>query len=696
MDYSDYDDLLDLLYKYSNSSSDDCFKFKSKHLIDYELDELKIINPSEFHLLMLLKGLKKSFEYKNIEVFTKDKTRNHKAFVKIGYYKDKGGENTKTNKYVNNILVSIVLTELLLMEELKFILMPVMFFDIPPSKHPTGGKGDKNCHVQIFENFNETTTLKLYLEDKNNINNENKMWWQSLLFQILYALYRIQRSYKGFRHNRLDLESVYITKNIPKNNEGDNKYRVFRVGSYVFNVPNIGYDIKLTNFYHSTFDKNENEYYDIHYFFHSLINHFDGKPPKVISALLDEIVPREYRYTGEGTEFKGLDEIEYYKSISRVISPSIILSKFNFFVDIIKTDMDSATSPMLNSEGKQYLDSPTSSIYGNATDSSVARFERKNELNKLNNFSEISEFSNSPFLSTLRTGLTESEDSLVGGKKKNKEKSRKNSQEKNQEKSQEKNQNISSEDGFKKISSFNGSRTTGMEGEGKLIGTITGTRHEKKETQTMKGRKSVRAFDDFGYTEASASDSNYGDEYGDDEGIDYKSSYGNNLKDKWNKLRSSKSQMSVSVSEQSVGSQRTEEGIHKNTNTNSIASFFGENSTQPQVPPQFQQSHQPQSALPYGLGMGNQSQFQESMPPQPQGYPMESIPVSMPQMPMDPSMGMSMGQMGIPLDPSMGMSMGPSMGLPMNMPPMGMMGGSKKHSNNNKKSNRKNKADFFF
>jgi hypothetical protein len=140
--------------------------------------------------------------------------------------------------------------------------------------------------------------------------------WKVFFFQVLSVLAVIQSKYPAFRHNDMKANNILIHKI-------GNKYKSFtyKVAKKEYLVPNIGYIIKLWDFDFAcipglvendkvladwTKDINvlpeQNRYYDMHYFFNTLIKkgffpqfHEEGCVPQEVKDFVDRIVPKKYR-----------------------------------------------------------------------------------------------------------------------------------------------------------------------------------------------------------------------------------------------------------------------------------------------------------------------------------------------------------------------------------------------------------------
>jgi hypothetical protein len=143
--------------------------------------------------------------------------------------------------------------------------------------------------------------------------------WKVIFFQLISTLAVIQSKFATFRHNDLKPNNILVTK--INTNIRDYQYKV--VGDF-YSVPNIGYQIKLWDFDFSCIPGvvdnkkvmvsnkwsrsinvgiTQNKYYDIHYFFNTLIKRgffpellTDRKIPCEVKDFINSIVPLEYQY----------------------------------------------------------------------------------------------------------------------------------------------------------------------------------------------------------------------------------------------------------------------------------------------------------------------------------------------------------------------------------------------------------------
>lgn len=140
--------------------------------------------------------------------------------------------------------------------------------------------------------------------------------WQCIFFQIISTLAIIQTKYPTFRHNDFKANNILISKV-----DACNKLLIYKVSNKEYILPAIGYNIYLWDFdfacipgivdnskvYQEWTNKInikpvKNRYYDIHYFFCTLIYKGflpelieDPIVPKEVKKFIEWIVPSEYR-----------------------------------------------------------------------------------------------------------------------------------------------------------------------------------------------------------------------------------------------------------------------------------------------------------------------------------------------------------------------------------------------------------------
>jgi serine/threonine protein kinase len=140
--------------------------------------------------------------------------------------------------------------------------------------------------------------------------------WKVIFFQIISTLTVIQSKFPSFRHNDMKANNILIHKT-------DNKrsYYNYTAANHKYTVPNILYQIKIWDFDFACIPDiidnskvsaewcksinvtpTQNRYYDMHYFFNTLIKKgflpqimTDDKVPKEVKEFINRVVPEKYQ-----------------------------------------------------------------------------------------------------------------------------------------------------------------------------------------------------------------------------------------------------------------------------------------------------------------------------------------------------------------------------------------------------------------
>jgi hypothetical protein len=281
-------------------------------------------------------------------IFKRSSNTGYPTLLRISKYSKDAKITNLSDKHMIDMKLNYILGEIAINDPYKFLLFPIINFDIKLENLPikneikkhyeTINDDDMMC-IQIFENYYKTETLKSYLD--KNYNDFSAVHWKVLAFQIVYILCKIQKMYPLFRHNMLDLESLYVCEL-----QNSNDTYSLTIENYEFIVPNLGFSLKITNFYKSNIPiyaenihtqlKRENQYYDIHYVFGSLLNYMNDNNINDfnLKSYINEIIPQNFI----STNIK-LDEEYYFQNIKTILNPFIIITKNIFFSEFIKDNM---------------------------------------------------------------------------------------------------------------------------------------------------------------------------------------------------------------------------------------------------------------------------------------------------------------------------------------------------------------------
>ena len=173
----------------------------------------------------------------------------------------------------------------------------------------------QNVSILVSEWANGGDLLDYF---KKNYKNMKLKEWKTLIFQILSVFAIIHAKYPTFRHNDMKANNILLHyTDIDKNN----KKFLYNINNKKYEIPDIGYQIKLWDFDFScipnlienskvssewtnkiNISPIQNRYYDVHYFFNTLTR--KGFFPEIFTApeiptkikeFINRILPKKYR-----------------------------------------------------------------------------------------------------------------------------------------------------------------------------------------------------------------------------------------------------------------------------------------------------------------------------------------------------------------------------------------------------------------
>lgn len=357
-EYDHIDFRINILYDavYSNSPSQYIFNPIVKSAI--KLDDIKV--PDEFDYKHIFDT---EFEfinkYNNKLHYKRNSETSHSCTIAFGRYHGMGNVNDLGRGELYNPAVHYLLSELVINEKFRHILLPIMFFDITlgelknikPEIHdaiindPTlNNNAIDQSKIQVFatEHYFKMQSLREYV--KENYENMNITHWKVIIFQVFYTLYKISERLQKFRHNWLNLDSIRVYL---KQEGGKTQYKM---GQTLFEIPNVGIEIKITDFTFSTtsdYIRNkdtrliqENPYYDVHYFISHIYLYLMkeyGSVPENLMKFISEMIPSRF-LPNTDEQFDGLNEQEFDTTSSFTIVPSHVLRKNIFFNEFVISD----------------------------------------------------------------------------------------------------------------------------------------------------------------------------------------------------------------------------------------------------------------------------------------------------------------------------------------------------------------------
>lgn len=187
---------------------------------------------------------------------------------------------------------------------------------------------------------------------RKNYQNMTLKEWKIILFQILFTLAKVQQIYPSFRHN--DLKANNILVQLTEINSSNRKVYGYNIDKYKYYIPNINLQIKIWDFDFACIDgiiennkvnsewansinisKVKNRYYDMHYFFNTLIRLFpqfyNGGVPREIVEFIHRIVPEKYRDNPDYVHKKGRIKINIeYTTPYDVITMDKLFEKYRY------------------------------------------------------------------------------------------------------------------------------------------------------------------------------------------------------------------------------------------------------------------------------------------------------------------------------------------------------------------------------
>ena len=189
-----------------------------------------------------------------------------------------------------NKIMTYLLSDLVINKMTKHILMNVFNFDVDSSdigryieKYTDDEailkifhKKSNRISIEIREHYFKMDTLFNILNDKNTVIDDTMI--KVIIFQVLHTLAVIQTKYSKFRHNNLEVKNIYCYLK----EKNSNTYE-YELNGYKYIVPNIGLELKITNFDESIIvDELDNESlidslkvfdnkYDVNKFLNSLL-----------------------------------------------------------------------------------------------------------------------------------------------------------------------------------------------------------------------------------------------------------------------------------------------------------------------------------------------------------------------------------------------------------------------------------------
>ena len=244
----------------------------------------------------------------------------------------------------------------------KFINIPESVIDIRDEKNEMYRKFIERYRDGEFESFVSVLISEwcnggdLLDYIRKNYRTMTLRHWTIIFFQILFTLAVIHDKYPSFRHNDMKANNILVElTNISQNKQI--RHYGYNMGSVKFIIPNIDLQIKIWDFDFAcvspTIENNkvnsdwtnninitnkENKYYDMHYFFNTLISkrffpqfYEEGGVPPEIVEFVHRVVPEKFRNGSPDVNKKGRIQVdEEYTTPYKVIIKDKLFEKYRY------------------------------------------------------------------------------------------------------------------------------------------------------------------------------------------------------------------------------------------------------------------------------------------------------------------------------------------------------------------------------
>ena len=290
--YNYLDNRILLAYEYYYNRSNKCYNIKQINIEDTnDINNLKMIvkeDKIKFYINQIFNTSIKYIKKNNIKYIFKRNGVYYDTNIELSLYDDEDINKINNNK---NEMMKFLLSEFLTYDQTKHLIIPIFNLDVK-LKHLqlflntfninedinklNNENNERYVKINITEHFYSQTYLNDFL---NKTTDFNEMDLKVLLFQLIHTLSIIRTKYDGFSHNNLTLNNifVYIT-------EKNKSKRVYTFKNKIYEINNIGFDIKLDNFENSDLESYDTN--DIIIFINSLkknnnINNLINKNNKI-------------------------------------------------------------------------------------------------------------------------------------------------------------------------------------------------------------------------------------------------------------------------------------------------------------------------------------------------------------------------------------------------------------------------------
>lgn len=245
---------------------------------------------------------------------------------------------------------------------INFVNIPKQFIDLENKQNAMYKKFILKYHKGKFEDF-VSVLISEWANGGDLLDYIRKQYqeitlkhWVIIFFQLLFTLSLIHKKYPAFRHNDMKANNILLQL-IPENNNTTSSYYCYNMDGVKFIIPKIGIQIKIWDYDFACIDgiiennkvnsdwtkqmnitKRKNQYYDMHYFFNTLISErffpqfYKGGAPQEIIDFVHRIIPVDYRNGGKYVNEKSRIQKDHeYTTPYKVIMNDPLFSKYKYF-----------------------------------------------------------------------------------------------------------------------------------------------------------------------------------------------------------------------------------------------------------------------------------------------------------------------------------------------------------------------------
>ena len=350
---------LEILHEFAYNNEDT--ELTEKIHGNISLGDIKFSNKSEY-IDELKKQSFKNISLINILPFSNTivlGSKNLPLTLFINPYENRKDTKDKKNPFNLDSALSYLLSPLVINKITPNLLLPLINFDIKLNDLPIPIlalpaftslkkkiKKDKYSDilsVRVRENYSNMKSLHTYLK---NASSKRKIELRPIIFQALYTLAKLEKNYKGFRHNQLDCHSIFISRinNVKKYSHNSVNYYLgfknnfIKIGNFTASYVPKMFKSKLVE--DKKFKYMKNSGFDVHYFLNSLIyrdvNLNNVSDKKEVLDFIDRIIPKKNRgntknkyYMNSSVKLPSLDKIlkdDYFKEYTIIPKEKIDVS----------------------------------------------------------------------------------------------------------------------------------------------------------------------------------------------------------------------------------------------------------------------------------------------------------------------------------------------------------------------------------